>query len=74
MKIQSLYRDYIQKSKLFLYPLLDIKRGVSVTPTETYMAWKGKYEFTGLTERPLGKLLGKQKLNIPNLGPFKVNF
>ena len=46
MKIQSLYRDYIQKSKLFLYPLLDIKRGVSVTPTETYMAWKGKYEFT----------------------------
>ncbi len=39
MKIESLYRDYIQKSKLFLYPLLDIKRGVSITPMQTFMAW-----------------------------------
>ncbi len=45
MKIKSLYRDYIQKSKLFLYPLLDIKRGVSVTPVETFMAWGDKYGF-----------------------------
>lgn len=45
MKIKSLYRDYIQKSKLFLYPLLDIKRGVSVTPIETFMAWGDRYGF-----------------------------
>jgi len=46
MKIKSLYRDYIQKSRLFLYPLLDIKRGVSVTPIQTFMAWDEHYCFT----------------------------
>jgi len=46
MKIKSLYRDYIQKSRLFLYPLLDIKRGVSVKPIQTYMGWQDTYCFT----------------------------
>jgi len=46
MKIESLYRDYVQKSKLFLYPLLDIKRGVSITPINTFLSWEGKYCFT----------------------------
>lgn len=46
MKINSLYRDYIQKSRLFLYPLLEIKRGVSVTPIQTYMSWRDKYCYT----------------------------
>jgi len=41
--IKSLYRDYVQKSRIFLYPALDIKRGVSVTPIETYMSWHGHY-------------------------------
>ena len=39
MKITSLYDKYFQKSKIFLYPLLDIKRGTSVVPQETYVAW-----------------------------------
>ena len=43
MKITSIRKSYIQKSKLFLYPLLGIKRGVSVTPVQTYMAWKDIY-------------------------------
>lgn len=43
MAIKSLYRDYVQKSKIFLYPALEIKRGVSVTPIQTYVSWKGKY-------------------------------
>lgn len=43
MKIESLYRDYVQKSRLFLYPILGIKRGHSVTPIETYVSWDGKY-------------------------------
>lgn len=43
MKIQSLHRDYIQKSRLFLYPALGIKRGVSVTPVQTYLSWEGQY-------------------------------
>lgn len=46
MKIKSLYRDYIQKSRLFMYPLLDIKRGVSVTPIQTFMAWEGRHCFS----------------------------
>lgn len=44
MRIKSLNRNYVQKSRIFLYPLLGIKRGVSVTPMETYMSWEGKYE------------------------------
>lgn len=43
MKINSIYPNYIQKSRLFLYPLLGIKRGGSVTPKETYMSWDNVY-------------------------------
>lgn len=41
--IESLFKDYFQKSRVFLYPILEIKRGSSVTPIETYMAWEGYY-------------------------------
>lgn len=37
----SLYKEYFQKSRIFMYPLLGIKRGGSVTPIETYIAWEG---------------------------------
>ncbi len=43
MTIKSLYRDYFQKSRVFLYPALEIKRGVSVIPIQTYVAWEGHY-------------------------------
>jgi hypothetical protein len=43
MEIKSLITDYVQKSRIFLYPALNIRRGVSVTPIETYMCWPGKY-------------------------------
>jgi hypothetical protein len=39
MVIDALYDKYFQKSKVFMYPLLDIKRGTSVIPTETYVSW-----------------------------------
>lgn len=39
MVINALYKKYFQKSKIFLYPLLDIKRGTSVVPNETYLSW-----------------------------------
>ena len=42
--IKSLYKDYFQKSRVFLYPALEIRRGVSVTPIETYMSWEGHYK------------------------------
>lgn len=46
MPAKNLNKSYIQKSRLFLYPLLGIKRGVSVTPIEVYTSWEGRYCFT----------------------------
>ena len=43
MALNSVYKKYFQKSKVFLYPLLEIKRGVSVVPIETYVSWDGYY-------------------------------
>lgn len=42
MAIQSLYKNYIQKSRIFLYPALGIKRQ-SNSPIETYTAIEGMY-------------------------------
>lgn len=39
-RIKSLYREYFQKSRVFLYPVLDIKRGNSIIPVNTYIAWE----------------------------------
>ena len=39
MAVKSIYTKYFQKSKVFLYPLLGIKRGVKIIPSETYLAW-----------------------------------
>lgn len=44
MKIVSMYKEYFHKSRVFLYPALGIKKGVSVTPIQTYMSWQGRYE------------------------------
>jgi hypothetical protein len=43
MVIDQLYKDYFQKSRMFLYPLLDIKRGSVAVPSETYICLDGKY-------------------------------
>jgi hypothetical protein len=43
MALNSVYRKYFQKSKVFIYPLLGIKRGTSVVPTETYVSWEDHY-------------------------------
>jgi len=39
MAIDALYRDYFQKSKVLLYPLLGIKRGCVAVPEQTYLSW-----------------------------------
>lgn len=39
MSIKSLYREYFQKSRIFLYPALEIERGNSIVPIETYISW-----------------------------------
>jgi len=45
MQLSEVQSDYIQKSKIFLYPQLGIRRGGSVTPIETYTSWEGSYTF-----------------------------
>ena len=39
MVIDALYKEYFQKSKIFLYPLLDIKKGCCAVPEQTYLSW-----------------------------------
>jgi hypothetical protein len=42
MSINALYKEYFQKSKIFLYPILGIKRGSAAVPIQTYIAWEDK--------------------------------
>jgi hypothetical protein len=42
--VEKLYKEYFQKSKVFLYPLLGIKKGVRFVPTQTYLSWGNKYD------------------------------
>lgn len=39
-QLSEIYQ-YFQKSHVFLYPLLGIRKGVSVTPIKTYISWEG---------------------------------
>jgi hypothetical protein len=39
----GVYTEFFQKSKVFLYPLLKIRKGVSHVPVQTYVAWENVY-------------------------------
>lgn len=41
--ITKLYTEYIQKSRIFIYPLLDIRKGSEAVPIESYISWTGLY-------------------------------
>jgi len=41
--VEKLYKEYFQKSKVFLYPLLDIKKGIKFVPNQTYLSWGDEY-------------------------------
>jgi hypothetical protein len=41
--MSNAYMQYFQKSKIFLYPLLDIRKGKDFVPIETYICWDGLY-------------------------------
>jgi hypothetical protein len=43
--IIELYNVYFQKSRVFLYPYLEIKRGNKIVPIETYVSWKNEIEY-----------------------------
>jgi hypothetical protein len=42
MEIKALNRDYFQKSKIFIYPTLGIRKGQSVSLIDTYIGWEDK--------------------------------
>ena len=41
--MEGVYTEYFQKSKVFLYPLLKIKKGIKHVPVQTYIAWENVY-------------------------------
>ena len=41
--MKQIYKDYFQKSKVFLYPLLEIKKGIRFVPIQTYISWNDIY-------------------------------
>tara|TARA_R100000152_G_C6631277_1_gene78772 strand:- start:5 stop:559 length:555 start_codon:yes stop_codon:yes gene_type:complete len=41
--MKKIYSDYFQKSKVFIYPLLNIEKGVRFVPAQTYLSWNGDY-------------------------------
>ena len=41
--MNNVYTQYFQKSKVFLYPLLKLKKGIDFVPIETYICWDGVY-------------------------------
>ena len=42
--MEKLYKEYFQKSKVFLYPLLGLKKGVRFVPLQTYISWNDVYK------------------------------
>lgn len=42
--MKSVYTEYFQKSKVFLYPLLRLRKGIDFVPAETYCFWDEIYD------------------------------
>ena len=42
--MKGVYTEYFQKSKVFLYPLLRLKKGIDFVPAETYCFWDEIYD------------------------------
>lgn len=45
-EIKDLYKIYFQKSKVFLYPTLNIIRKNNFIPINTYLSWKNEIDIT----------------------------
>tara|TARA_R110001592_G_scaffold85153_3_gene251492 strand:- start:30 stop:608 length:579 start_codon:yes stop_codon:yes gene_type:complete len=42
--MSDVYTEYFQKSKVFLYPLLNLRRGMKYVPAQTYCGWSNVYD------------------------------
>ena len=66
MKFENkIYSDYFQKSKVFLYPLLNIKKGVRFVPSMTYLTWEDQFDLSKY------KLITLYKIN-PSCQDYKT--
>jgi hypothetical protein len=41
--MKQIYTQYFQKSKVFLYPLLGVAKGIRYVPIQTYTSWNGHH-------------------------------
>ena len=41
--MKSIFSKYFQKSRVFLYPLINLRKGSGFKPQETYVIWDGVY-------------------------------
>jgi hypothetical protein len=41
--MKQIYTQYFQKSKVFLYPLLGVAKGIRYVPIQTYTSWDGNH-------------------------------
>jgi len=57
----KLFKEYFQKSKIFLYPLLGIKKGATFVPYQTYVSWEDKYSTDDMLLFCLYKVKSKRK-------------
>ena len=64
--MRGVYTEYFQKSKVFLYPLLGIKKGVRFVPVQTYISWGDSY-----TEYR-NKLICLYTLDKDNIDEFEI--
>jgi hypothetical protein len=44
--MNSVFANYFQKSKVFLYPLIEMKKTHTYTPVETYVRWKNNFKLS----------------------------
>lgn len=64
--MKNIYKKYFQKSKIFLYPLLGIKKGITFVPNETYMSWDNLYTIND------NKLILLYKISIDKLIDYNL--
>jgi hypothetical protein len=70
----GVYTEYFQKSKVFLYPLLEYRKGLTHVPKQTYCAWEDVYSiedrmFLCLYKTPLNESF--EKFILKNIIPNK---
>ena len=63
--MSSVYTDYFQKSRVFLYPLLELKKGLAYVPKQTYIDFSNlKSDFDKFIDGKYSKFTLESKIII----------